>query len=86
MPNALMSDVIVIKVQYMLKRIRNYSILVYSIPKNIPFWHWQVCDCGRDGQVVKSLDTCSMGPGIETTFRPVTKCEEGICKLSVILS
>ncbi len=34
--------------------------------------------------MVRSLDPCSKGPGIETTFRPVTKSEEKISKLSVI--
>ncbi len=33
--------------------------------------------------VVRSLDPCSKGPGFETTFRPVTKCEEIISHLSV---
>ncbi len=38
----------------------------------------------RDGRVVRSLDPWSKGPGFETTFRPVTKCEERISLLSVI--
>ena len=40
--------------------------------------------CGGDGRVVRSLDPCLKGPGFETTFRPVTKCEERISQLSVI--
>ncbi len=34
--------------------------------------------------MVRSLDPCSKGPGFETTFRPVIKCEERIGQLSVI--
>ncbi len=34
--------------------------------------------------VVGSLDPCSKGPGLETTFRLVSKCEERISQLSVI--
>ena len=34
--------------------------------------------------MVKTLDPCSKGPGFETTFRPVIKCEERISQLSVI--
>ena len=37
----------------------------------------------RDCRVVRSLDP-SKGPGFETTFRPVTKCEETISLLSAI--
>ncbi len=40
-------------------------------------------NCG-DARVVRSLDPCSNGPRFETTFRPVTKCEERIRQLSVI--
>ena len=40
-------------------------------------------DC-RDVRVVRSLDPCSKGPGFETMFRPVKKCEERISQLSVI--
>ena len=39
---------------------------------------------GGDFRVVRSLDPCSKSPGFETTFRPVTKCEERISQLSVI--
>ena len=34
--------------------------------------------------MVRTLDTCSKGPGFVTTFRPVIKCEEKISQLSVI--
>ncbi len=34
--------------------------------------------------MVRSLDPCSKGSRFETTFRPVTKCEERTCQLSVI--
>ncbi len=40
----------------------------------------------RDCRVVRSLDPCSKVPWFETTFRPVTKCEERISQLSVIAS
>ncbi len=39
--------------------------------------------CGGDGRVIRSVDS-SNSPGFETTVRPVTKCVERICKLSVI--
>ncbi len=38
------------------------------------------CRC----QVVRSLDPCSKGLGFETIFRPITRCEERICWVSVI--
>ncbi len=39
---------------------------------------------GGDGGLVRSLDPGTKGPGFETTFRPVTKCEERISQISVI--
>ncbi len=33
--------------------------------------------------MVRSIDPFSKGPRLETTFRPVTKCEERISQLSV---
>ncbi len=36
--------------------------------------------------MVRSLDPGSKGPGFETTFRAVIKCEERISQLSVIPS
>ncbi len=35
-------------------------------------------------RVARSPNPCSKDPGFKTTFRPVTKCEERICQLSVI--
>ncbi len=34
--------------------------------------------------MVRSVDPCSKGPGFETTFITVTKCEDKISQLSVI--
>ncbi len=40
---------------------------------------------GRDAQVVRSLDPCFKGTGFETTFKPVTNCEERTARLVGLL-
>ncbi len=43
-----------------------------------------ICNCSGDVGVTRSLDPFSKSPGLETTFTPVTKCQERICRLSAI--
>ncbi len=57
---------------------------ISSLGLNASSEHLHHTCIGGEGRVVRSLDPCSKGPGFETTFRPVIKCEERIGQLSVI--